>query len=224
MAKRANRVAWGVAGALAAVAIISVHRAMSGGTKTVDPTRPPAAPSVRMPVVSGEATCPLVAVYYEEDWGLRFRRLGPQVIVAVWEDGRIIWSGDQWKGGAPYRVGCVAPERVQKLLIDLDNRDLFKDPIRYTRRFPIDCPYTSITIAAGSKRLGMSSNHENIERAVRNRPNHSMGFADQPEDYRRFRQVWDDLRATLDSLIPEGSREAGGIKFEIRQLPPTSGR
>src|SRR5438552_222597 len=62
---------------------------------------------VFMPAQIGEADSPVTAVYYE-DWGLHPRVIGPQVIVAVYSDGRIIWSSDHLKGGPPYRTGRLA--------------------------------------------------------------------------------------------------------------------
>jgi uncharacterized protein YjbI with pentapeptide repeats len=192
--------------------------------KTMGSGKPPSALILRMPAVSGEAICPLVVLYYEEDWGLWFRRLGPQVIVAVWADGRIISSRDQWKGGAPYQVGRVAPERVHQFLNDLDRRGIFADPVRLIKRFPPDSPYTTIAIAAGSKRLDMSSNHENGERAILDRPGHAQALAVRPDSNPHFREVWDDLRAAICGLIPEGSREDSKIEFKIRKLPPEPDR
>jgi len=213
-----NSIAWGLAGVLAAAVV------EGGAAQTMGSGKLPATRTQRMPAVSGEATCPVVALYYEEDWGLRFRRLGPQAIVAIWADGRVISSQDRWKGGATYQVGCIAPERVNQLLNDLDRRGIFADPVRLIKRFPVDSPYTTIAISARSKRIDMSSDHEGVEQAILHKYGHLQLPPAQLDGNPRFRQVWDELRAAICSLIPPENREDGNIEFEIRKLAPEPDR
>src|SRR5690242_6379759 len=81
--------------------------------------------TVYMPAEGGQAMPPLVAVYFS-DWGWVSRVHGPQVLLAIWRDGRIVWSLDPIKGGPPYRTGRLAPQKLEALLGDLDQRGLFQ--------------------------------------------------------------------------------------------------
>jgi hypothetical protein len=57
-----------------------------------------------MSVVKAETVPPIVAVYYS-DWGLYPRVIGPQVVLAIWSDGRMIGSKNAIEEGPPYRSG-----------------------------------------------------------------------------------------------------------------------
>jgi len=118
--------------------------------------------AVSMPTSIEEAGAPVTAIFYE-DWGRVPRAIGPQVIVAVYSDGLIIWSGDSLRGGPPYRAGKAAPLQVQKMLDDLDRTGHFTDPVRKEWRLGPDTLFTEIAIAAKTRRLNMASWHEVAE-------------------------------------------------------------
>jgi hypothetical protein len=181
------------------------------------------APPVQMPVVVGETTPPVVAISFVEEsiYGGPFRP-----ILLVWKEGRIVWSPDLLKGGPPYREGKVAPERVKKVLSDLDRRGVFKYSGRREHYGP-DYPYTTIAIAVGTKRLSVSSWHEYAEKgstvvatagglALLEGRDRARVLASEPESYRQFRKVWADLRAGLATLIPDRGREAGKLQFRLQ--------
>jgi hypothetical protein len=48
------------------------------------------------------------------------------LIIVVWPDGRIVWSGDRIRGGPPYSVGQIKKEAVDELLRKLSRSGAFE--------------------------------------------------------------------------------------------------
>jgi hypothetical protein len=184
--------------------------------------------TVDIPAIVGEQAAPLLAVY-TLDHGLRPRRTGPQVLVAVWSDGRVVWSKDDREGGPPYREGRIPVERVRKLLDAQAATGVFGDAALDRAHFGPDSHFTVIAAADGRRRLCLRSWHELFEAnpnlvateggvtALEGRDRAAV-LAAQPEAYRRYRRTWADLRAAIRGLIPAEGRDAGELRFELRQI------
>jgi len=184
--------------------------------------------TVLMPAVVDEHVLPLVAIYYE-DWGRGSRVFGPQIILAIWRNGRVVWSRDALKGGPPYRTGRVARGRLRKLLEGLDASGIFKDPTLNDANFGPDSQFITIAIADGRRRLNMASWHEVYE-ANSDLVATSAGLepldgrdraavlAAEPESYRRYRRLWGEVRHRLTSLLPRDGEAAGPLKFKLHWL------
>jgi hypothetical protein len=185
--------------------------------------------TVSMPAEDGASTLPLVAVYWAA-WGPTFGRRvsGPQGILAIWRDGRAVWSLDPLEGGAPYPTGSVAPQKLRKLLGDLDKRGIFKHPVRHAHYYTADTSI-SIAIADGKRRLDMCASHEihevNPEAVFTSTSlttlegrSRAAVLAAEPESYRRFRRIWGELRRHLKDLLPREGEDAGRLEFKLQHL------
>jgi len=69
-----------------------------------------------MPAVKGEeSNQPVVTLYV---FPVIPQPLVPNMIVAFWPDGKVIWSEDPIEGGPPYSEGRVDPQALETLLED----------------------------------------------------------------------------------------------------------
>src|SRR5262249_28647215 len=108
------------------------------------------------PITAAES---VLAVYYQ-DHGLRSPAKDPGLILAAWPDGRVIWSGDRLRGGAPYRAGQVEPKKVAALLARFENDGLFADEKLNQARFGPDSEFITVLVKAGKRQVKMESWHE----------------------------------------------------------------
>lgn len=157
-----------------------------------------------------------------------------EVIVAIWKDGRVIWSeaDDAMIGGPPYFEGSIDPKVLAEFLAEVDNKGWFNDPALKQNYIappePILCipaPWTEIIILGdGGKVLYMQSSHELYEDtpnlvaeatgiASLDGRDRAQVLAEQPEDYRRFRAIWSELRNRLQELIPADRKIVEGLQF-----------
>jgi hypothetical protein len=131
-----------------------------------------------------------------------------RLIVAVWGDGRVVWSDDRGRGGKPYHEGKVDPPKVEKLLADLEAAGLFTEPREVN--FGPDASYTVVAADSGSKRKWLGSWHEprpqNPNIVIDER---GMGVTQpgqpprQPSpEYAHFLAVWKQSRALIEGVIP----------------------
>lgn len=131
-----------------------------------------------------------------------------RLIVGVWGDGRIIWSDDRARGGKPYRMGRVDPDRVRKLLADLQSAGLFQEPREVN--FGPDASYTVVAAGSGEQRKWLGSWHEpkptNLGTVIDQRGIHHVNPGEaRPEpspDYTHFLGVWDRSRKLIEGMVP----------------------
>ena len=183
----------------------------------------------------GESTPPAVAVGVWADRPRRPDEMGPgpycDVIVAIWKDGRVIWSEeDALISGPPYFEGSIDPKVLAEFLAEVDNKGWFNDPVSKQHNWGPDSGWIKITILGdGGKLLNMGSWHELFE-ANPNLVADATGIgsldgrdraqvlAQQPEDYRRFRAIWSELRNRLQELIPADGKIVEGLQFKERRI------
>ena len=145
------------------------------------------------------------------------------IILGVWPDGHIVWSGDRLEGGAPYRVGRVDPKKVTALLSRFDADGLFADENQKFNYVVPDGPYVTVFIKSGKKKVTMCSCRELFEESGElvaessgvgslNGRHRLDVLRKAPADHLYFRFVWNETRARLSDLIPpESSVIAGRI-------------
>ena len=152
---------------------------------------------------------------------------GRHFLTTVWSDGRIVWSRDQQKGGPPYLTGQIAPERVQELLKQFDQRGVFTK--RELRRswFGPDSSYHAISLTLGTQQTRLATWHERFERnpnlVVINGGVTSLDGRNRDEvirsdtsEFKEFRGVWNELRAAITALIPaDGKPYSGAMTFKL---------
>jgi hypothetical protein len=155
---------------------------------------------------------------------------GPQLILAVWGDGRAVWSEDLLGGGAPYRSGQIDAKRLTALVSRLDHDGFFADERLSQIHFGPDSHFTTILVKCGNKQLKMQSWHELYEaqgkvvatkRGLTGLEGRSRlaVLAKEPADYLYYRLAWSELRERASSLIPsESKRVDGRLRLEAGNL------
>jgi hypothetical protein len=161
-----------------------------------EPTNPPVAAIVQIP---GMPT-------------LEQKYVGPQVVVACWPDGRIIWSATN--AGPPFKQGQFDPAKLSALIKNLESKSTFDTNLIQTY-LATDTSYTFIGIANGSRHLLLSSWHEGFKhntnlvvtaegvRTLTSGETHESVMQAQPESYKKFLQTWSEIKTNLTALIPQ---------------------
>ena len=146
---------------------------------------------------------------------------GPRIIAALWSDGRIVHSEAPLKGGPPFRAGRFQPERLVTLLDTLDRKGAFSDQALRRPYVGPDAGFITILIDDGRRRLKLQSWHELFEEntnlvataqaiATLDGRKRDEVLAQQPEEYRRFRNIWAGIRQAVAAVIPKETRPFDG--------------
>jgi len=179
-----------------------------------------------------------VLAIYTNDLGRGGGRDEPNVILAAWPDGRVVWSADRLEGGPPYREGKIEPEKIADLFKQFDADGLFSDESLNQPNFGPDSSYTSLLVKFGKKQVEMQSWHELYEalgKAVAKRSG-LVGLEGrrrldvlrhEPAEYVGYRFVWSETRGRMMDLIPDESQpsrgqpvmEGGKISWQSRSKP-----
>lgn len=186
---------------------------------------------VRLPVEATEGV-PVAAVYVAGH-GPRPGVVGPQVIMALWKNGRAIWSADRMEGGPPYFAAQIPPATVNSLLSQLADQGIFEDTVRDDICYGPDSTFTTLAICDGDKRLSMQSWHELFERNANavvlssgvsglNGRNRKELLSREPEEYQRFRSVWNTVRSGLAAAIPKEGVPLEKCSFTLHRQPPVT--
>ena len=160
-----------------------------------------------------------VLAVYAQDSGLSCRE--PQLILAIWGDGRAIWSDDPLGGGFPYRSGKIDPKRVISFFSGLERDGFFADQGLNQTHFGPDSRFTTILAKSGKKELKMQSWHELYKApgkivATKTGLTPLAGrsrlavLAREPADYLYYRLAWSELRERASTLIPSQSKPVVG--------------
>ena len=187
------------------------------------PAQPPAVERrVTLPIDEAEA----IAAVYVLDWGLEEPVRGPNLIAAVWGDGKVVWSKDRVRGGAPYLGGRIDAKRLTDLVARLDRDGAFGDESLSHAQFGPDSKHTTIVVNSGTRRLKLQSWHELFETneklvatssgitTLDGRRREDVLQEDTAE-YRHFRSTWDRIRAAVGVLVPkQGEANAGTLVQE----------
>jgi hypothetical protein len=152
---------------------------------------------------------------------------GPHFLTTVWSDGRIVWSRDQQKGGAPYLTAQIEPGRVQEILRQSERRGVFRKPGLRRSWVGPDSSFHAICLTSGNRQARLATWHEGFERnpnlvvinggvASLNGRNRDDVIRGDTKEFREFRQVWSDLRAAIAALIPaDGEPYTGAMSFKL---------
>jgi hypothetical protein len=139
--------------------------------------------------------------------------LGPNLVVALWGDGKIIWSNKRVAGGPPYFQGQFDAKKLNALLGSLESQGVLTNAARKRAWYGPDSKTTRININDGPYRLALESWHEFFEassnliataqsvRSLEGR-NRDEVLREQPPDYRQFRKTWSEIRGKVEELIP----------------------
>lgn len=153
------------------------------------------------------------------------RELEPRGLVALWADGKIVWSEDQKDGGAPYRTAKMDAEKLRAFLAKLEQQGLFKKGPDFLRHFGPDGSYHGIRVRSGKKVVELASWHELYERNPKTvATSHGLEGLDgrdraellkgDTKDYQEFRRLWLELRVFVKGLVPkEGAKFEGKVAW-----------
>jgi hypothetical protein len=157
----------------------------------------------------------------------------PGVILAVWQEGRVLWSKNSHNGGPPYYEGQIPAGKVRQVLEELARRGYLDNPIlNNPSHVVLDGGYTGIFVRYGQRRLGMESSHELYEQdprlvatdtgieSLEGRSRENV-LAQTPRSYRKFRAAWQDVRNILQRAIPLRGVACPDRHFDLQyRLPP----
>ena len=154
-----------------------------------------------------------------EDYDLRSNGT-PKIIVALWPNGRIVWSEDRIRGGAPYFTASVEPQLFTKLMVSAREDDCFAIESLGDARVRPDAKFTSILLKDGKSKLRMSSWHEVYQSdpkiiatsagISRIKGNRLIELANDKPEYIHYRLAWAELRLAISRLIPVGRKRVDG--------------
>jgi hypothetical protein len=138
---------------------------------------------------------------------------GPRLVVALWSDGKIIWSEQRVAGGPPYSAGQYDRKKLEALFSTLKFQGFWTNAALQHPWFGPDSKTTRIVVNDGQHRSVMESWHELFEeslnlvataqsvRSLEGR-NRDEVLREQPQDYRQFRNTWLEIRDKVAELIP----------------------
>ncbi len=181
---------------------------------------------LNMSILVGKTAIPKVAVYVNGSRNINRVIPGSAVVIAVWDDGRIVWSKEPIEGGPPYWVGKVELSKLERFFDELEQRGLYKNPTPKQLHFGPDSAFTVIAITYGARQIKMTSWHELFEASSETLVGTARGIyyiedgrsreeilAEQPEEYKRFRSTWSEIRSLLKGLIPEKGQIVKDLVF-----------
>ena len=146
----------------------------------------------------GADTSPAAAIVEEEGFVAASDARGPRIRLAIWPDGRIIWESQPGR----FLTGHVDAPKIQALLDRFTQSKVFDaESFRHSWIAP-DAGYTLIWLQAGEQHTRLELWKEDPD--------------DKSADYRKFIQVWKDLRAATSALIPKkGKLYTGSTKLRL---------
>ncbi len=183
-----------------------------------------ASPTRAIPRLTGEQESPVICVFGDVD-------LKTEVIVAAWEDGRVIWSDDPIDGGRPYREAMRTPEEITSVLTQISGQQLMvaaENPCPRKDQLG-DLAETTFHVVQNGVSLLASTRHIRLEAAgssvytssgprLRNGQTLEAILANESACFLAFRSRIDTLNSTCLSLIP-GDATSYPVKvcrFEMR--------
>lgn len=135
-------------------------------------------------------------------------------LLQVWSDGRIAWSGDTVRGGSPMQMATIEPAAVYGTIEAIRRSTLLGGRWTDEVRTGPDSDVTRVRVRDGDTVIvDVSSWHERFEVDPRlvvtaagveplNGRSREAVLAQQPADYRLFRQRWDQVLGRLRRLVP----------------------
>ncbi len=177
-------------------------------------------------LVAAQSTKPItdadnVFSIFAEDWGLG--SVGePKMIVSIWGDGSIVWSGDLVHGGAPYFKAKVEPKAVSDAFKRIAEKGVFDVPSLKRAHWGPDSKFTAILFRHDGQQIRMESWHEIYEANQKtiardtgltglNGQKLLPALAGEPAEYLHYRMTWLELRLAATQLIPKIGKATGGV-------------
>jgi hypothetical protein len=146
------------------------------------------------------------------------------LVMAIWDDGHIVWSENRIAGGPTYRCGKVDHKKIQSFLERIEREGFFNDKDLSLSHCGFDSTYVSILAKHKNLRLHMWSWHELAEDgSLLFSTQFGLGALDKrirleelkklPAECLYYRTAWNELRLRSTELIPA---ESGPINGRLR--------
>ncbi len=143
------------------------------------------------------------------------------LIVAIWPNGRIVWSRDQQGGGTPYFTARVDRRSVQAVLDRVEGERVFDSRSFRHSWFGPDSTFTTIWLQSGARHTRLQSWHEGFEQrptlvalstgvTTLDGVTREEALRRDTKEYQRFRRIWADLRAGVSALVPRHGQPYNG--------------
>lgn len=179
----------------------------------VKPKNDPVARDFSVPTLEGRGM-PQIACYLTNGMPRPESKAptGPQIMILVWPDGRLLYSQNQQQGGPPYFEATIDQARVNAFFSSLQAKGLWTDS-RFCNNYPPDSGYVTLFLNRNGRVIKLSSSHDLFEandkliqtsrgvQALNGKPLAEV-LADQPAGYRHFRKIWDAIRTQSRALVP----------------------
>ncbi len=138
---------------------------------------------------------------------------GPQPVLLIWPDGRIVWAEGEYPDQAWYE-GHLPADGLGALTAWIDEQGWFDDPTLRRWNTGPDAGCHIVRIVFGHKSLLMASWHDLYEENPNlvathdgieplNGRDRKNVLAGQPQDYQLFRSVWGQIRDEIHELVPD---------------------
>lgn len=134
----------------------------------------------------------------------------PHIIMAIYENGTLIWSNDPIKGGPPYHMAKVSTKSVQEFEKKVFSAGLFK--ATYDNYCQLDAPFVAIYFKGPDGYMELRSSHEPFEKNNPGAVEAESGYRfrnKESKKYQAFRARWSGVKRSLLDLI--SPKDADGI-------------
>jgi hypothetical protein len=144
------------------------------------------------------------------------------VVFAAWKDGRVVWSGDQTCGGAPLFRANVSAGQFARFINNLEQLATKAKSLPDRTWVGHHSTYSQIRYRNGANDFQLDSWHEVSElnpilvasslgiEALHGRKREDV-LAASTEEYRQFRQVWQELRDSISQMLPASGEKVDGV-------------
>jgi len=147
------------------------------------------------PTCTAAPGAPAIAITLVYGMNAPTARIGRDLQVAAWPDGRLVWAIDPDHPDAGWLESRVEPEHVAALLDDLCARGVFEDEDFWRPHYGPDGDYVVIQLVSGTDCIRLRSWHELFGMS-------GFDLMDGREASRRFLAAWSDIRMTVAGWIP----------------------
>jgi hypothetical protein len=174
---------------------------------------------------------PFVSIYVIGQGDVTDPYSKPRVILAVWRDGKAIYSKDRIQGGTPYFQTTVTQERIHELFAVLDKSGEFRGTRFEYRSGGFASIDTILHVHDGDKLLHLETCHEieeqNPDAIATDDTVFYLDGTDREKiirqwsgQYKKFRKTWSMARNEIDKLIQpkETDPEVGDIQFTTERF------
>lgn len=177
-----------------------------------------------LPFTQDRQDAPIAAVFIQH-----FEKGGPadpQVVVALWQDGTVVWSRDRLRGGRPYGSATVARDRIARIVADAAERGRLTEGNVFWQYVATSSPVKTVFVRYHGRFLYMSSCHEWAEadsgivatarglEPLDGRERREV-LASQPPEFRERRVMWERVKATVEEAMPEAGDYSARLEFRL---------